>query len=119
MTTDVSTEPTTSAQRGRIRPHHLVIGLGILFAAVTLLSGILGGIEGWEDDSPITRHVFEGVPGGLQVVFYTLTPVLLVYGAFAFADRVKNWERGAPDRRPLTRKNAKHRVADFRDGVYM
>lgn len=118
MSTDTveSTEPVT---RGRVRPHHLVIGLGVLFAAVTVASGIAGGLEGWEDDSTITRHVFAGVPGALQVAFYTLTPALIIYGAFAFADRVKNWERGGPDRRPLTTKNAKHRLADFRDGVYM
>ena len=44
---------------------------------------------------------------------------MLVWGAFAFADRVKNWERGAPDRRRTTPKNAKRRLADFRAGVYM
>src|SRR4051794_14345929 len=118
MSTDTaaSTEPTA---RGRVRPHHLVIGLGVLFAAVTLASGIAGGVEGWEDDSPITRAVFGGIPGALQVAFYTLTPALIVYGAFAFADRVKNWERGGPDRRALTPKTAKRRVADFRAGAYM
>src|SRR3954451_5995711 len=118
MSTDTaaSTEPTA---RGRVRPHHLVIGLGVLFAAVTMASGIAGGLEGWEDDSPVTRAVFGGIPGALQVAFYTLTPALIVYGAFAFADRVKNWERGGPDRRALTPKTAKRRVADFRAGVYM
>jgi Fe-S oxidoreductase/nitrate reductase gamma subunit len=55
----------------------------------------------------------------LQVAFYTVIPVLLVWGSFAFADRVKNWERGAPDRRRTTPKNVKRRLADFRAGVYM
>src|SRR5947207_4978817 len=104
---------------GGVRPHHLVVGLGVLFAVITLASGIAGGLEGWEDDSLITRNVFEGVPGALQVAFYTLTPALLIYGAFAFADRVKNWERGAPERRPLTLRNAKRRSEDFREGVFM
>ncbi len=115
MSSDASPTPT----RSRIQPHHLVIGLGIAFAALTLASGIAGALEGWEDDSPITREVFSGIPGALQVAFYTLIPVLIVYGAFAFADRVKNWERGAPDRRRTTTKNAKRRLADFRAGVYM
>ena len=44
---------------------------------------------------------------------------MLVWGAFAFADRVQNWERGGPDRRRTTPKNAKRRLADFRAGVYM
>src|SRR3954451_16063288 len=118
MSTDTaaSTEPTA---RGRVRPHHLVIGLGVAFAAITLASGIAGGLEGWEGTSPVTREVFDGVPGALQVAFYTLTPALIVYGAFAFADRVKNWERGGPDRRALTTKSAKRRVADFRARAYM
>jgi Fe-S oxidoreductase/nitrate reductase gamma subunit len=36
-----------------------------------------------------------------------------------FADRVRNWERGAPDRRRTTPKNVKRRLADYRAGVYM
>jgi nitrate reductase gamma subunit len=40
-------------------------------------------------------------------------------GAWLFSLRVKNWERGAPDRRATTPKNAKKRAADFRAGVYM
>ena len=36
-----------------------------------------------------------------------------------FSQRVKNWERGAPDRRATTTKNAKRRLADYRAGVYM
>src|SRR5215208_3899938 len=59
MSTD-TTESTTPVPRGRVRPHHLVIGLGVLFAAITVASGIAGGLEGWEDDSAITRHVFRG-----------------------------------------------------------
>ncbi|NBN90948.1 MAG: 4Fe-4S dicluster domain-containing protein, partial [Actinobacteria bacterium] len=35
------------------------------------------------------------------------------------ADRVRNWERGAPDRRRTTPKNVKRRLADYRAGVYM
>ena len=64
--------------------------------------------------------MFVNVPGPLQVMFYTLIPVLLAWGAFRFADRMKNWERGgpAPSRR-TTLKNAKRRFGDFRAGVYM
>ena len=54
------------------------------------------------------------------MAFYTVIPVMLAWGAFQFADRMKNWERGtpAPSRR-TTAKNAKRRFADFRAGVYM
>jgi len=66
-----------------------------------------------------SRLVFGGIPGALQVAFYTVIPVTLVWGAIVFADRVRNWERGAPDRRRTTSKNVKRRLADFRAGVYM
>ena len=103
----------------RIAPHQIVIVIGVAFGVFTLASGVVSVIEGWHDDSPISREVFSGVPGALQVAFYTLTPMLLVYGAIVFSQRVRNWERGAPDRRKTTPQNVKRRLADFRAGVYM
>jgi Fe-S oxidoreductase/nitrate reductase gamma subunit len=85
----------------------------------TLVSGILPQITKWHDDNTPSREVFEGIPGALQVGFYTVIPAMLVWGAIVFADRVRNWERGAPDRRRTTTKNVKRRLADFRAGVYM
>ena len=96
----------------------LVIGLGI--AGITALSGILAATIGSNTgDEPVHRTVFLNVPDVLQVAFYTITPLLLVWGAWLFSLRVKNWERGAPDRRATTPKNVKKRAADFRAGVYM
>jgi Fe-S oxidoreductase/nitrate reductase gamma subunit len=42
-----------------------------------------------------------------------------VYAGTQFSYRFRNWERGGPDRRDLTPKNAKRRLGDFRAGVYM
>ena len=104
----------------RMRPRHLVIGLGIALAVFTVLSGVLPLITDWHDDSPVTREVFSDVPGALQLTFYIVIPLMLAWGAFQFADRVKNWERGraAPSRR-TTFQNAPRRFAEFRSGVYM
>ena len=85
----------------------------------TLASGIVPQITQWHDSKTPTREVFSDVPSALQVAFYTVIPVMLVWGAFVFADRVRNWERGAPDRRRTAPKNVKRRLADFRAGVYM
>jgi Fe-S oxidoreductase/nitrate reductase gamma subunit len=85
----------------------------------TMLSGIIPQFTKWHSDSETTREVFEGIPGPLQAAFYTILPIMLVWGSFRFADRVRNWERGAPDRRRTTAKNAKKRLADYRAGVYM
>jgi Fe-S oxidoreductase/nitrate reductase gamma subunit len=114
--TSLTSAPT--AKKG-LKPNAVVLGLGIGFAAITVLSGIAGAVNEWHTDSPITRKVFGGVPGAFQLAFYTVVPMLIVYGAVIFSYRVRNWERGAPDDRRTTPKNLKHRLASFRAGVYM
>ena len=110
--------PAPSGQK-RIKPHQLVLGIGVAIAAFTVLSGIVPLITEWHSDSEVTREVFTSIPGPLQIAFYTVIPVMIVWGAWAFAQRVRNWERGGPDRRRTTPKNAKRRLADFRAGAYM
>ena len=120
MTTHSDTPPPTSENaRKRIKPHQLVIGIGCFMGLFTLVSGIVPQITDWHDEKSPSREVFGGIPGALQVAFYTVIPVMLVWGAIVFADRVRNWERGAPERRRTTTKNVKRRLADFRAGVYM
>ena len=114
-----SSAPTPDKAPKRFKPYQLVLAMGIFMAIFTVVSGIIPLITGWHSDSEITRETFSGIPGPLQIAFYTVIPALIVWGAFAFADRVKNWERGGPDRRRTTLKNAKRRAGDFRAGVYM
>jgi Fe-S oxidoreductase/nitrate reductase gamma subunit len=103
----------------RFKPHQLSIAIGIGVGAFTVVSGVVPQFTKWHDTSPIAREVFHGIPGPLQAAFYTVIPMLIVWGSLRFADRVRNWERGAPDRRRTTPKNVKHRLADYRAGVYM
>jgi Fe-S oxidoreductase/nitrate reductase gamma subunit len=105
--------------RKRIKPHHAVIGLGLAVAAFTVASGIVPIFTQWHDNSPESRRVFINIPDAFQVAFYTLIPVLIVYGAVMFANRVKNWQRGGPDNRRTTVRNVGRRLKDFRAGVYM
>ena len=112
------TESTTSTDK-RLKPHQLSLGLGIGMGAFILLSGVLPQITHWHNENEVHRTVFGNIPGPLQIAFYTLIPVMVVWGAFRFADRMKNWERGAVAKRRTTAKNAKRRAADFRAGVYM
>ncbi len=100
-------------------PHKLVWAVGIGMGLVTIVSGIIPQFTHWHGTKAVSREVFDGIPGPMQVAFYTVIPVLLVWGAFEFARRVQNWERGAPDRRRTTKANVKRRLADFRAGVYM
>ncbi len=105
--------------RKRLRPHHLVIGLGVAFALVTVVSGIAATVDQWHDDSEQTRETFVNVPSALKLAFYTVLPIMFVIGAVLFSQRVRNWQRGGPDNRRTTPKNLKQRMADFRAGVYM
>ena len=111
--------PATEKGQKRLRPYQLSIAIGLGVGTFTLVSGIVPNFTGWHNDSPVHREVFGGIPGALKVAFYTVIPMMIVWGSFRFADRIRNWERGAPDRRRTTAKNAKKRLADYRAGVYM
>jgi len=117
MSTHAETPDAPASKR--IKPHHLALGLGVGIAVFTAISGIVPLITGWHNENAIHREVFINIPGPLKVAFYTIIPIMLVWGAFQFANRMKNWERGAPAQRRTTAKNAKRRAADFRAGVYM
>ena len=119
MNTTNATSETNAPKRKGLKPYQLSIALGIGIGTFAMLSGILPHIVHWHNDDPISRKVFEGIPGYIQIAFYTIIPALLVFGSFQFADRIRNWERGAPDRRKTTKKNFKQRLADYRAGVYM
>ncbi|MFZ6004441.1 MAG: heterodisulfide reductase-related iron-sulfur binding cluster [Actinomycetota bacterium] len=105
--------------KSRLKPHQLAIGLGLVFAAITVGSGITATIFQQHDDSTVQREVFGNIPSAWKLVFYTVFPVLIVYGSVLFSQRVRNWERGAPDNRRTTAKNVGRRMKDFRAGVYM
>jgi Fe-S oxidoreductase/nitrate reductase gamma subunit len=114
----VETAAETSA-KPRPKPSQLVVALGVLVALGTVGSGIASTTLQWHDDSDVQRVVFDNIPSAWKLVFYTVVPVVLLYGAVLFSQRTRNWERGAPDNRRTTPKNIKRRLKDFRAGVYM
>ena len=103
----------------RVTPQRLVLGIGIGIGLITVLSGIAAEVFAFENESDIHRTVFGNVPDVLRLTFYTLLPVMIVYGAWVFSLRIKNWRRGGPDNRATTADNAGTRLKDFRAGVYM
>ena len=64
------------------RPHQLVLSLGVLASLGALASGIVPRLTGWEDDSPISRHVFDNVPDPLYWAFYATVGVMLLVVAW-------------------------------------
>ena len=97
-------EPTAESPASRrIKPHQLALGLGAVIAIVTVISGIAGAWLQFHDESPTTREVFENIPSPLRLAFYTAVPIVLLYGAVLFSQRMRNWERGAPESRARPR----------------
>ncbi len=118
-TAEAPTNEADTAPKARVKPHQLALVLFTSVAIFTLVSGIIPQITKWKSDSEIHRTVFVNIPGPLQIAFYTIIPVLLAWVGFMFANRMKNWERGAPAQRKTTVKSAPQRLKDFRAGVYM
>ena len=119
-----ASEPHSAATKpGRVLPRptpaHISLAIGAGLALVTAVSGITGALNTAHPDNPVSRKVFWNVPDAVELAFYVALPMLFLFGGFTMANRVKNWQRGTPDDRSTTTKNAKRRMADFRSGVYM
>ncbi|MGB3734811.1 MAG: (Fe-S)-binding protein [Ilumatobacter sp.] len=119
MSSTAEASTNEAAAKARVKPNQLALVLFTAVALFTLVSGIIPQITKWKSDSEIHRVVFTNIPGPLQIAFYTIVPVLLVWTGIMFANRMKNWERGAPAQRKTTTKTAPQRLKDFRAGVYM
>ncbi|MGH9031611.1 MAG: hypothetical protein ACRDZV_05725, partial [Acidimicrobiia bacterium] len=61
----------------RPKPHQVVIGVGIVAVAGTLASGIVPRITQWEEDSPVSRHVFGNIPDPVYWAFYATVGAML------------------------------------------
>lgn len=105
--------------RRRIRPHQWILALGVFVALFTGGSGIASAVFDQKSDSDITRTVFGNIPTAAKVAFYSVLPVLIIWGAWEFSKRARNWQRGAPDNRATTTKNVEKRAKSLRAGLYM
>jgi Fe-S oxidoreductase len=110
-------ESTTPARR--LRPSHIALLLGAAWAIITAAAGIASAHFHFHDDSPISRQDLLNVPSAVKGAFYAIATASFLAVGYLFSLRVQNWERGKPDRRKTTPKNAKHRVEAFRSGVWM
>ena len=119
--TDTTTPTDETAVPGpkRLQPSQIAIVIGIGIALLVALSGVAATVFQFHDESPVQREVFGGIPGWLKLVFYTVIPVMFIYGAVMFSYRMRNWQRGNPDKRDITPKNAKRRLETLRGGLYM
>ena len=102
-----------------VKPHHVVLAAGIGFGLFTAYSGVAPALLHWHDDSEVTREVFGNVPSAVKGAFYVVLGVTFVLVGWLVSQRVKNYERGRPDERRTTKRNAERRVRDYRRGVWM
>ena len=105
--------------RLRVKPHNIVLAIGVIAAAGAITSGILPRVTKWEDTSKVQRHLFVNIPDPLYWAFYITIATMLIVTAWLISLRVRNYERGQPDDRSTTKENAKRRFGDFRSGVWM
>ena len=68
--------------QSRLKPHHLVRIVGVGVALFTFGSYLAPFIFEFDEASDVTRKVFGNIPGGLKLAFYTVIPMLIVYGAW-------------------------------------
>ena len=60
--------------------------MGIGIALFTFGSYLLPFITDWHDESTVTREVFDNIPDAIKLGFYTVIPVTLIWGAWAFSN---------------------------------
>jgi Fe-S oxidoreductase len=125
--TATATEDETGTETGSsgFKPRHIALIIGGVFAALTAASYLAEQLwaENWNHEEkvkhPVSREYFFNIPGALRLTFYIVMVIVIVYGAWTFSNRMKNWERGAPDNRRTTLQNFKRRAEDLRAGLYM
>ncbi|MEZ5382639.1 MAG: (Fe-S)-binding protein [Microthrixaceae bacterium] len=116
---------TGSSSKRRFRPYQIALGVGGGFAAITAASYLaeLLWAEHWSEtyheEHPVSRLMFNNIPGWLRLIFYVSVIAAILYGAFNFSNRVRNWERGGPEDRRTTPKNIRKRLESMRAGLYM
>jgi Fe-S oxidoreductase/nitrate reductase gamma subunit len=103
----------------RIKPHQLVLAIGVMAFLGTIASGILPRVTEWHDTSLIHREDFGDITDAVYWTFYVVAAFALLGCAWLISLRVRNYERGRPDDRRTTKQNVHRRLADFRSGVWM
>ncbi len=92
-----------------------VTALGVVIAVGILASWWLGSLP--EENVPdIGRAVFGNIPGLVVAAFYAVVASAAFVSVLLFADRARNWQRGAADDRT---RMLKRRLHELRRGLSM
>ena len=122
-----ASETTDTAAEKRFRPRHIALIVGFGFAGITALSFIaeLLWAEQWnvefQEEHVYHPRVLRQHPRRVPARLLRRDDRrLIVWGAITFSNRMRNWERGAPDNRQDHHEEpeAAH-GRDLRAGLYM
>ena len=114
-----------SAPAKRFRPRHIPLIIGGGFATITALSFMAEKLwaEEWQAEyvaeHEVSREMFLNIPHAVAFGFYVITIISIIAGSIAFSNRMRNWERGAPESRKTNVRNVKKRAERLRAGLYM
>jgi len=120
-----SAETVETTEPKRFRPRHIPLVIGGAFALITAFSFIAERLwaEAWQEEyvgeHTVSREMFLNVPHAFSLVFYVAMVIVIIYGAVTFSHRMRNWERGAPEKRATRADNVKKRAEKLRAGLYM
>lgn len=120
-----SAETVETTEPKRFRPRHIPLVIGGAFALLTAFSFIAERLwaEEWQKEyvgeHDVSREMFLNVPHAFSLVFYVTMVIVIIYGAVTFSHRMRNWERGAPEKRATRADNVKKRAEKLRAGLYM
>ncbi len=116
MTTSEAPQQTDEDRsRSWPRPSVALGGLAVATVVGTLLLWWLGTLPG-EREFAVGRRIFGDVPGVVVAMFYVGVSAFLGVAVFLFAQRARNWERGAAERRA---GRLRARLLRLRDGLAM
>ena len=115
-----ATHDLYAAAARRVRPSDVVLAIWVGFAIVTIVSGVTGVIFEFHDDSAgVTARSSAASPARCDSRSTSSPRCSSSPAAVLFWQRVRNWERGAPDDAPPPRRTSSGASRDFRAGVYM
>ena len=113
--TDTVTEEATEATERRFTASGLLYALAGLAVVGTLAFWWLGTLP-TEPEHEVGRKIFGNVPSVLVALFYLTVAAFLGLTVYLFAQRVRNWERGAGESRTRLWKQRLHAA---REGLQM
>ncbi len=105
-------------KKSRLRAELIPLGLGILAALTFMASWAavewIGAIKPQHEE--VGRVIFGGVPGWLKGLFYISISIFTIACGYLFAQRARNWARGAGE---VRNKHWKQRVRALAGGLQM